>query len=223
MLRMRLGRTTPVSFPWIGPSRTMLWWRMSEPDLFQEVPEFPVLRTKRLVLRELREEDAAAAFRLFSDPEVMRYVGKAVNVDIAEALTFVRTSRDQYPARAGVRWAITLREDDQLIGSCGHWRLMKEHRRSEIGYDLLRSHWGRGLMAEALHAILAFGFTRMGLHSVEAQIDPDNRRSHQVLERVGFQKDGLLRENFYYAGRYFDTAVFTLLAAEHRPPAHEAA
>lgn len=196
---------------------------MSELDLFRELPEFPVLHTERLVLRELREEDAAAAFRMFSDPEVMRYVGKAVNVDLAETLNFLRANRDQYPARTGVRWAITLRGDDQLIGSCGHWRLMKEHHRSEIGYDLLQSHWGRGIMAEALHAILAFGFTRLGLHSVEAQIDPANRRSQQVLERVGFQKDGLLRENFYYAGRYLDTAVFTLLAAEHRPPAQESA
>jgi len=191
---------------------------MSEPDPFRDVPEFPVLCTERLVLRELRDQDAPAAFRMFSDPEVMRYVGKDVNVDIAETLAFLQKNRDQFPARSGVHWAITLRDDDQLIGSCGHWRLMKEHRRSEIGYDLLRSHWGRGFMAEALHAILTFGFSRMGLHSVEAQIDPANRRSQEVLQRVGFQQDGLLRENFYYADRYSDTAVFTLLARDHRPP-----
>jgi [ribosomal protein S5]-alanine N-acetyltransferase len=191
---------------------------MSEPDLFTDVPEFPVLRTERLVLRELRDDDVPAAFALFSDPEVMRYVGKPVHADHDETRAHLRRSQEQYPARAGVRWAITPKGDDRLIGSCGHWRLMKEHRRSELGYDLARERWGQGLITEALHAILGFGFGRMGLHSVEAQIDPANARSRRVLERLGFTLDGVLRENFYDGSRYTDTGVYTLLAREHRPP-----
>lgn len=196
----------------------LLGFLMSDKHLFQDAPEFPVLCTERLVLRELRENDAAAAFRMFSDPEVMRYTGKSVHADVAETLASLLRDRDAFPARAGIYWAITLRGDDAFIGSCCFFRLMSEHRRAEIGYDLHSAYWGRGLMAEALHAILAFGFTTMGLHSAEAQIDPDNERSRRVLSRLGFRQDGLLRENFYYAGRYLDTAVFTLLSREHQPP-----
>jgi ribosomal-protein-alanine N-acetyltransferase len=64
---------------------------------------------------------------------------------------------------------------------------------------------------------LIFGFTQMGLNSVEAQIDPANTRSRRTLERVGFQQDGLLRESYFFDGKYTDTAVFTLLQSEYVP------
>jgi ribosomal-protein-alanine N-acetyltransferase len=151
---------------------------------------------------------------MFSDPLVMRYIGKPPHASVAETLAFLQRNRALYPAREGVRWVITRRGSDRLIGSCGHWRLMKEHLRAEIGYDLLPAFWGQGLMDEALRAILRFGFATMGLHSAEAQIDPAHVRSRRVLERLGFQQDGLLRENFLCMGQFTDTAVFTLLARE---------
>lgn len=175
---------------------------------------FPTLTTPRLHLRELREEDVPDAFRMFSDPRVMRYIGKPPHTDQAETREFLERNQRLFPAQDGVRWAITPRGSDRLIGSCGHWRLMKEHARAEIGYDLMADHWGQGLMSEALQAILRFGFERMGLHSTEAQIDPANARSRAVLLRLGFQLDGVLRENFYYEGQFTDTAVYTLLRRE---------
>lgn len=191
---------------------------VEEPDLFRGLTEFPVLRTERLVLRELREDDVPDAFRLFADAEVMRYLGKPPHRDVVETQLFLQRNRELFPGRQGVRWALTLPGEDRFVGSAGHWRLMKEHRRAEIGYDLAPALWGRGLMGEALRAILRFGFDRLSLHSVEAQIDPANRRSRRVLERLGFGQDGLLRENFYDAGAgtYSDTAVFTLLARDFR-------
>jgi ribosomal-protein-alanine N-acetyltransferase len=192
---------------------------MTELAAFHSLSEFPTLQTDRLVLRELRAEDVAQAHRMFSDPEVMRYVGKVPHTSVDQSMTFIHRNQALFPARDGIRWAMTRRGSDELIGSCGHWRLYKEHFRSEIGYDLLPAYWGQGLMTEALRAILAFGFTCMGLHSVEAQIDPLNERSRRVLTQLGFTQDGLLRENFYFAGQFTDTAVFTLLAREFLPAA----
>lgn len=188
---------------------------MRQPDPFADLHEFPVLHTERLVLRELRDDDVPAVFAVFSDPEVVRYAGKAPHKDLAESRALLARNRDLFPAREGLRWAITLRGDDRLVGSCGHWRLMKEHRRSEIGYDLRRDRWGQGIMSEALDAMLAFGFQRLGLNSVEAHVDPDNRRSRRALERLGFQLDGVLRENFYDGEVFTDSAIYTLLAREH--------
>lgn len=175
---------------------------------------FPVLTTERLVLRELRDDDAEAANRLFADPEVMRFIGRPPHQSIEETREFLAKNRILFPERQGVKWAITLRGDDRLIGSCGHWRLMKEHSRAEVGYDLMREHWGKGLMREALHAVLHYGFVDMELHSAEAQIDPDNDRSRKVLMGLGFTEDGRIRENFYAMGRYTDTVIFTLLRRE---------
>lgn len=180
----------------------------------QAFERFPILQTERLIMRELRDEDVAPAHRMFTDPEVMRYIGRFPHSSIEQTRQKLSSNQRLFPEQGGVRWAITLRERDAFIGSCGHWRLMKEHRRSEIGYDLLPEYWGKGIMTEALRAALRFGFVSLQLHSTEAQIDPENQRSRQVLERLGFRQDGLLRENFYFAGRYSDTACFTLLGRE---------
>lgn len=183
---------------------------------------FPILRTERLTLRELRpDEDTAAAFLLYSDVEATRYMGKAPHTDPAQTREYLDRNAQLFREREGFKWAITLNAQeggavDRFIGSCGHWRLMKEHLRSEIGYDLLPACWGRGYMAEALRAVLRFGFDELGLHSVEAQIDPDNAPSRRVLERAGFRQEGLLRENFRFAGRFSDTGIYALLGREFR-------
>ena len=192
---------------------------MSDPaaSLFADLHDFPTLHTERLTLRELSDGDAPAAFRLFSDPEVMRFIGKPPHTSHEETLAFVRRNQLLFPAEEGVGWAMCLRGTDELVGYAGHWRLMRQHLRSEIGYQMLREHWGNGLMTEALRAILRFGFERLGLNSVEAQIDPANTRSRKTLERLGFSQDGLLRESYYFAGEYTDTAFFTLLKRELAP------
>lgn len=186
--------------------------------MMDEIPvfgrPFPRLETRRLVLRELREADVDDAFEMFSNPEVMRYIGRPVHKSLDDTRRILERNWAQFPQREGVHWAITLSGKDRLIGSCGHWRLMKEHKRAELGYDLLPAYWGQGIMSEALQAILRFGFTQMGLHSTEAQIDPANLRSRRVLERAGFRQDGLIRENYYSEGRFLDTAIFTLLGRE---------
>jgi ribosomal-protein-alanine N-acetyltransferase len=184
-------------------------------SLFADLHEFPTLHTERLTLRELSDADVPAAFPLFSDPEAMRFIGKPPHATHEETLDFVRRNQLLFPAEEGIGWAMCLRGADDFIGYAGHWRLMKQHLRSEIGYQMLREHWGHGLMTEALRAILRCGFQRMGLNSVEAQIDPANTRSRRTLERLGFSQDGLLRESFYFAGAYTDTAVFTLLKREY--------
>jgi ribosomal-protein-alanine N-acetyltransferase len=175
---------------------------------------FPVFETERLVLREITPDDAEDVFRIYADPQVMRYWGSAPMRSIDEAHGKIAGIAAAFGEREGIRWAITRKGSNQLIGSCGHWRLIKQHFRSEIGYDLAPEHWGQGIMPEAVGAILRFGFERMGLHSVEAQIEPNNQGSRRVLEKLGFVQEGYFRENFYYDGTFTDTAVFSLLKAD---------
>ena len=173
--------------------------------------EFPLLSTARLRLRELQPKDIPAANALFSDPQVMHYVGRPVHKSQEDTRRNIESNRLQFLNKEGVHWALTLYGDDCFIGSCCYWRLIREHHRAELGYDLLPRYWGQGLMYEALTAVLSFGFEVMELHSTEAQIDPDNIRSRRVLERLGFRQDGVIRENYFFEGRYTDTAIFTLL------------
>lgn len=180
---------------------------------------FPVLTTPRLRLRALGPGDAERIFRIQSDPEVTRYFGRAPFTAVAEAEERIATAIASVREHTSIRWGITLEDSGELLGTAGFWNWNKPHRWAEIGYELLPAFWGRGIMTEALRAILAFGFESMDLHRVTAQIDPENLASARVLERLGFTREGQHRQNWYYDGRFTDTAVYGLLRGELKPAA----
>jgi ribosomal-protein-alanine N-acetyltransferase len=183
-------------------------------DLTAAFATFPTLETERLTLRAPRADDAPEIFRIMSDERVVRYFGTPPMASLERAVRRVESFQADFAAHQGIRWAITVRGEDRLIGTLGFWRLIKEHLRAEVGYELAPERWGQGVMPEALEAVLRFGFTAMGLHSVEAQIEPPNTASRRVLEKLGFVQEGYFRENYYHPeeGRFSDTAVFSLLS-----------
>jgi ribosomal-protein-alanine N-acetyltransferase len=183
-------------------------------DLDATFTRFPRLETERLVLREFAPADVDAMFAIMSDARVLRYFGSLPMTTRDDALRRVEGIRSAFRKREGVRWAVERRIDGQLIGSCGFWRLLPEHARAEVGYELSPDTWGQGVMTEALRAVLAFGFSTMRLHSVEAQIHPANIGSQRVLEKLGFVREGYFRENYFdpIEQRFTDTAVYSLRA-----------
>ncbi|MDQ2998838.1 MAG: GNAT family N-acetyltransferase [Chloroflexota bacterium] len=182
-------------------------------DLSAAFAAFPVLETNRFLLRAATLDDVADIFRVMSDPQVTRYFGTLPMTTPAQAQERVQAIEQAFHEQNGVRWVIVNRASRQLIGSCGFWRLIKLHDRSEIGYELAPDWWGRGVMTEAVGAMLQFGFTRMRLHTVEAQIHPANSGSRRVLEKLGFVQEGYFRENFFdvVEACFTDTAVYSLL------------
>ena len=135
---------------------------MSADEIFAA---FPTLSTPRLALRQVRTEDAAAAYGLDTFTETLQ----------AELIEIFQKRFDN---RIGLRWGMALNETpDNLIGTCGYNLWVQPARRGLVGYDLARNHWRRGLMAEALAAVLKFGFTAMGLNRGEALTFPQNTAS----------------------------------------------
>jgi [ribosomal protein S5]-alanine N-acetyltransferase len=185
-------------------------------DLTSAFATFPVIETERFILRAPTLEDVPDIFRIMSDPNVTRYFGALPMVAPIEAEQRVERIQTAFQEHSGVRWAIADRANGQLIGTSGFWRLIKPHYRAEIGYELAPEWWGRGVMTEAVGAMLGFGFGHMGLHSVEAHIHPDNSGSRRVLEKLGFVQEGYFRQNFYdpIEKQFTDTAVFSLLKAD---------
>jgi [ribosomal protein S5]-alanine N-acetyltransferase len=175
---------------------------------------FPTLETERLILREITPADSGDIFAIYSDEEVMRYWGSPPHRSMAETRMMIEGVAASYLAREGIRWGIARKPDDRLVGSCGLWRIVRRHFRAEIGYELSRSAWGQGIMAETIEAIARFGFVSMGLHSIEAQVDPENARSARLLEKARFKLEGRQRENFYYNGRFTDTLLYGRLCQD---------
>lgn len=171
---------------------------------------FPVLRTTRLSLRQITEKDVAEIFFLRSDNVVLRYLDKSPSPSPGETLEWIRRINDSERKGESITWGIAFGED-VLIGTICFWKLAKEHYRAEIGYALHPAMQGKGIMQEALTEVLNYGFKVMGLHSVEANVNPNNSSSIKLLERNGFVKEAHYKENYYFNGAFLDSAIYSLL------------
>lgn len=190
---------------------------MSETTLHRLLPdhtELPVLESDRLRLRPIREDDLPDLFAVFADPDVMRYWSTPPMRDMEEARAYLAGIERNFAERTGFKWAITRRDHDRLIGTTSLFRLDGPHNTGEIGYALGSAHWGNGYAAEAVHRTCQFGFERLGLRRIEADIDPRNHASIQVIEKAGFQREGVLRERYIYNGEIQDVVYYGLLARE---------
>lgn len=185
------------------------------PELF-EFASMPRIATERLVLRKVRPEaDLRRLFELFADPEVARFTDTGPFASMQEASEVMAWIERIFVQRRGMRWAIAERSDEAaLIGTCGFNRWRSWNDSAEVGYDLMREHWGRGLMSEALTAMIDFGFERMQLNRIEADVTVGNDRSARVLAGLGFEEEGVLRQRGKWKGSYHDLRMFSLLRAE---------
>lgn len=177
-----------------------------------ELPVFPILTTDRMVLRQLRSSDAEQVFTMRSDPLVMRHVSRPLAMTMKDASELIDRITTMVAAKDAVQWAMTLKNDDRLIGIIGFWRIIKEHHYAELGYMLARAQWGRGLMSEAIGAVLACGFTTLGLHKVEAITRPANLGSIRALEKNGFVREAHFKENIFWEGTFHDSLHYGLLS-----------
>ena len=175
---------------------------------------FPVLATERLVLREAADSDVDAVFEMESDPVAMRYWSKLPMRDRAEAVASVERARGYFPARTALRWSICRPGDDRMLGHVSLFNFSEQSGRADIGYGLARRHWGQGFMHEALTAVVGYAFGPLGLRRLEADIDPRNLASVRALERLGFAREGLLRERWQVGDEISDTVLMGLLARE---------
>jgi ribosomal-protein-alanine N-acetyltransferase len=176
--------------------------------------EQTTLKTSRLLLRPLQQSDAATIFALRSNLDVTRYVGYTRWTSIERAYELIEKDILAMSAGEYLRFGLVRLDDASLIGTCLLYDLDTQCRRAEIGYDLLPDMWGQGFIHEALLSLLQFGFTELGLNRVEADVDPDNAGSIKTLERLGFQREGYLRERWIVNGVKFDTVYYGLLLSE---------
>lgn len=176
----------------------------------------PQLETPRLVLRRMTMADAEDIFVYGRDPEVSRHVLWDAYRNVGEARAYLRYIQRQYRAGDPSSWGIVLKESGRLIGTIGFMWWNRECRSAEVGYSLSRAHWNRGLMTEALGAVLRFGFDEMDLHRVEAQHEVDNPASGRVMEKVGMKKEGVLRGRLFNKGRFVDVALYAVLRGEFK-------
>ncbi len=173
---------------------------------------FPELKTDRLLLRQVTEEDAEEIFFLRSDPAVLQFLGKEPATTVKQARDFIKLVNANIDENEAIFWGIALLEEpSKLIGTVCIWNIRKGDYRADLGYVLHPQHWRKGIMKEVLHHVIHYGFTDMQLHSLEATIDPANKASAALLESFRFIREAYFKENVFFQGKFGDTAIYSLL------------
>lgn len=183
-------------------------------DKLATLSEFPVLEGTCIRLRGVRESDIDGLFRLFSNPEVMRYWSRGPMTERQEAVDYAKTILDGFVKRDLLNWIVADTESDAMIGTATLYEINPQHARAGLGYALMPECWGKGLAKEAATLALCYGFLELDLHRIEADTEPNNIRSNRVLESLGFQREGLLRERFRHPDGIQDSLIFGMLKTE---------
>ena len=181
---------------------------LSAPEWFSRLP---VLETPRLILRTVAMRDAADIYGYSRDPEVARHVLWDAHRSVADSRAYIRFIQRQYRDGAPSSYAIVLKETERVIGTIGFMAYSEENSTVEVGYSLARAQWNRGLMTEALNALLELSFDRMHLHRVEAQHEVSNPSSGRVMLKCGMRHEGTLRGRIFNKGRFTDVELYAIL------------
>ena len=177
----------------------------------------PTIETARLRLRPVTAQDAGALFALHSKPHVLRYWDAPPWTDPARADRFVEASRQLADDGTGARLAIDRRQDGSFVGWCSLTRWNPTFRSAGITYCLDDTAWGQGYATEAARALLVWAFDALDLNRVQTEVDTRNVASARVLEKLGFVREGTLREDCVVEGQVSDSWVYGLLRREWAP------
>jgi ribosomal-protein-alanine N-acetyltransferase len=158
---------------------------------------FPRIETPRLILREIAHDDANGIFKNFSDADVAQWFFEQPYTEMEQVTQIIDEFSRDFRQGKGLTWAIILKENATCIGTCGYGDV-ESGGRGEIGFDLAKEHWGKGLMTEALTAIIDYGFEALNLFRVEAHTYSSNTRAIRLLEKLGFQVDKVSEDSHYF-------------------------
>lgn len=176
---------------------------------------FPLLETDRLILREMSPEDVNSLLRHFGNPEVVKFIEMQPIKTIEQANEWLRWMGGFFAANNGLRWGITLKEEDLFVGSAGLYSWNREAHYAEIGCNVAHSFWGNGYGQEAMRRIIEFGWDQMKLNRIEADVVHGNMRAAHVLKNLGFRKEGVLRHRLLKGGKYYDVHLYGLLRSDY--------
>jgi len=171
----------------------------------------PTLQTARLRLRPVEDADAEPLYAMHSDPHVLRYWDAPPWRERSRAARFIEACQRMTEEGTGARPAVVRLSDGAFLGWCSLSRWNPDHRSAALGYCFDDAAWGHGYATEAADALLTWAFETLDLNRVQAETDTRNAASARVLEKLGFQREGTLREDCVVDGEVSDSWVYGLL------------
>jgi [ribosomal protein S5]-alanine N-acetyltransferase len=176
----------------------------------------PLLETPRLRVRPVAAHDLPDLLAVNGDADVTRFLPYPAWTSLADGQAWLERMAALQAAGSAWQLVVVDKASNAAVGTCLLFRFEPTSRRAELGYVLGRAFWGRGVMAEALGALIGHAFGAAGLRRLEAEVNPANGASTRLLQRLGFVQEGLLRQRWVARGEPYDVAAFGLLSHEWR-------
>jgi len=174
---------------------------------------FPILNTDRLKLVKIGQGHLGDIYKLFSDNKVTQFYNVMTLINEIEAIKFIDWFQCSYRDKAGIRWGISLKGDENIIGTIGLNNFSRQQR-ANIGYDLQTEFWNKGYLTEVPKAVVEFGFNQLEINRVEAEVMQGNVASEKVLAKIGFKNEGVLRQWMHWNNKHYDMIIFSLLQSD---------
>jgi len=171
---------------------------------------FPILNSDRLSFIEIKQEHLTDLFKLFGDNNVTKYYNLKTFETEQDGQKFIDWYQKRFIEKLAIRWGIALKGNNNIIGTIGFNNFTQNHR-ANIGYDLQTEYWNSGYVTEALKTIVDFGFKQLEINRIEAEVMIGNLASERVLDKLGFTKEGILRQWLYWNEKHYDMIMYSLL------------
>ncbi|OXB99427.1 MULTISPECIES: GNAT family N-acetyltransferase [Bacillus] len=172
------------------------------------------LHTQRLYLRQMKASDSLSMFKIWSDPDITKFMNISNFTDESQAKDMIQFLNELAQNNKAIRFTIIEKESNHIIGSCGYNSLDFENSKTGIGYDISKKFWGKGYAPEAISSLLDYAFTHLKLYRVEAKVEPANVNSIKVLEKLNFTFEGTLRKSEKSAGKLIDLNIYSKLISD---------
>ncbi len=185
---------------------------MDVQKLFTESPQF---ETDRLLLRRLTPADAGDYYEFASDPIVTAQTTWARHITVYDSIEYLEKIMQRYEQAEEYHWGIVYKSTGRLIGRTGLIRMDQTHSKAELGYVISNKYWNQGIITEATHPILSYGFQELGINRIEARCNYNNLGSYRVMEKLGMELEGILRKQLKIKGEFLDQRMYSILKDDY--------
>lgn len=188
---------------------------MKKKIIYKIFSNMPVLETDRLILRKIKLDDIDDMYEYASDASVTKYLTWYPHDSKAYTFEYVSYLQGRYKVGDFFDWAVTLKSNGKMIGTCGFTRFDFFNDSAEIGYALNPKYHGRGIATEAVARVIEFGFKNLGLNRLECRYMVENIASRRVMEKNGMIFEGVRRQGVLVKGIYRDVGVCAILKSDY--------
>ncbi|MCM3316734.1 GNAT family N-acetyltransferase [Rummeliibacillus stabekisii] len=172
------------------------------------------LYTERLFLRKMTTSDSESLFKIWSDPEVTKFMNINSFNNISQAKEMINLLDKLSQEKRAIRYSIIELESNQIIGSCGYNSIDFENAKVEIGYDISKVYWGKGYAPEAISSLIEYAFNSLNINRIEAKVEPENINSIKVLRKLNFTFEGTMRKCEKSNGKFIDLSLYSKLVTD---------